>query len=81
MFAAWYYATIYSPSLRALGRYDWRRRRALVASILVFASGCADIPALLAWSLPGEWVLVPFQIAVCLVAIGVLIAPERWFAR
>ena len=56
-----------------------RHRRALVASILVFASGCADIPALLAWSLPGEWVLVPLQIAVCLVVIGVLVAPERWF--
>jgi hypothetical protein len=53
--------------------------RALVASILVFASGCADIPALLAWSLPGEWVLVPLQIAVCLVVIGALLAPERWF--
>jgi hypothetical protein len=54
-------------------------KRALVASILVFASGCADIPALLAWSLPGEWILVPLQIAVCLVVTGVLIAPERWF--
>jgi hypothetical protein len=53
--------------------------RALVASVLIFASGCADIPALLAWGLPGEWVLVPLQIAVCLVVAGVLLAPERWF--
>jgi hypothetical protein len=53
--------------------------RTLVASVLIFASGCADIPALLAWSLPGEWVLVPLQIAVCLVVIGALVAPERWF--
>lgn len=65
-------------------RWQWYRAkfydvRALAASILVFASGCADIPALLAWSLPGEWVLVPLQIAVCLVVIGVLVAPERWF--
>lgn len=52
--------------------------RALVASVLIFASGCADIPALLAWGLPGEWVLVPLQIAVCLVVAGVLLAPERW---
>ena len=58
-----------------------RSPRALVASILVFASGCADIPALLAWSLPGEWVLVPLQIAVCLVVTGVLVAPERWLVR
>ncbi len=60
-------------------RFGHTNARALVASILVFASGCADIPALLAWSLPGEWVLVPLQIAVCLVVIGVLVAPERWF--
>lgn len=55
--------------------------RALVASILVFASDCADIPALLAWQLPGEWALVPLQIAVCLVILAVLLAPERWFRK
>lgn len=58
-----------------------QRKRQCWASILVFASGCTDIPALLAWRLPGEWVLVPLQIFVCLVILGVLLAPERRFSR
>ncbi len=92
MFAAWYYAkclciTLRCPSgdvgckctkLDVVLSMRTNNTRALVASVLVFASGCADIPALLAWSLPGEWVLVPLQIAVCLVVTGVLVAPERW---
>ena len=80
-------AFVRSPRLTMMGYAIWAQRdiikaaikRRLTASILVFASGCADIPALLAWGLPGEWVLVPLQVAVCLVVIGVLIAPERWF--
>lgn len=52
--------------------------RALLASILVFASGCADVPALLMWELPGIWVLVPLQIGACFVVLGVLLVPERW---
>lgn len=53
-------------------------RRKLLASIIVFASGCTDIPALLAWKLPGEWVLVPLQILACSAVLFVLLAPERW---
>jgi hypothetical protein len=66
-----------------LGWYNstWRDSRALVASILVFASGCGDIPALLAWRIPGEWVLVPVQIGMEVLILGVLCAPERWFGR
>lgn len=55
--------------------------RALAASVLVFASGCGDVPALLAWRIPGEWVLVPVQIVMSLAILGVLCAPERWFGR
>jgi hypothetical protein len=61
-------------------RLLWRRDyRPLVASILVFASGCGDIPALLAWRIPGEWILVPVQVGVEILILGVLCAPERWF--
>lgn len=55
--------------------------RALYASIIVFASGCTDIPALLAWKLPGEWVLVPLQITACVAVLVVLLVPERWVSR
>jgi hypothetical protein len=55
--------------------------RAIPASILVFASGCGDIPALLAWRIPGEWVLVPVQVGMEVLILGVLCAPERWFSR
>jgi hypothetical protein len=55
--------------------------RALISCILIFASGCTDIPALFAWQLPGEWIIVPLQIAVCLTILGVLLAPERWVSR
>jgi hypothetical protein len=57
------------------------QRRGLSASILVFASGCGDIPALLAWRIPGEWILVPVQIGMEILILGVLCAPERWFSR
>jgi hypothetical protein len=78
MGCAWYYATIYSPSLRAAMIHDWRRKRRLYASIITFASSCTDIPALLFWRLPGEWVLVPLQIGACFAVVAVLCVPERW---
>jgi hypothetical protein len=56
-------------------------RRRTLASILVFASGCGDIPALLAWRIPGEWILVPVQIGMEVLILGVLCAPERWLWR
>lgn len=58
-----------------------RNTRALYASFIVFGSGCTDIPALLTWQLPGEWVLVPLQIMACLGVLVVLLAPERWASR
>lgn len=57
------------------------RNRTLYASLLVFASSGPDVLALLAWRLPGPWILVPFQTGVCLAVLGVLFVPERWLAR
>jgi hypothetical protein len=70
-FSAWWDWFVLRASLRRMRR----------ASILVFASGCGDIPALLAWCIPGEWVLVPVQVGVEILILGVLCAPERWFER
>jgi hypothetical protein len=80
-------AFVRSPRFTLSGYSVWIRRgdivavirRRLAASVLILASGCADIPALLAWSLPGEWVLVPLMLAVEFAVIVVLVAPERWF--
>ena len=58
-----------------------RPKRTLAASLLVFASSGPDVLALLAWRLPGPWILIPFQIGVCLAVLGVLVAPERWVRK
>ena len=90
MLAAFKYSmelrAILSPRLALSGFAVWLQRRALAfrakqrigAAVLVFASACTDIPALFFWRLPGEWVLVPLQIAVCAIVIAVLLVPERW---
>jgi hypothetical protein len=80
---------IRSPEFVKHGFAVWRERerfipdqyRGLISCILIFASGCTDIPALFAWQLPGEWIIVPLQIAVCVTILGVLLAPERWVSR
>jgi hypothetical protein len=55
-----------------------RKSRVFAAGAIVFASGCSDILALPMWRIPGEWVLVPFQIFACVLALYVLLVPERW---
>lgn len=55
--------------------------RTVAASIIVFAAGLPDVLALLAWNLPGTWILVPFQIGVGVGFLGAIFAPERWFGR
>lgn len=52
--------------------------RALACAVLLFASAAVDIIALPLWRIPGTWALVPVQIGVCVLVIGVLLAPERW---
>lgn len=54
------------------------RWRALACAVLLFASAAVDIIALPLWRIPGTWALVPVQIGVCLLVLGVLLAPERW---
>jgi hypothetical protein len=88
-------ASLYASNLNAIGspRGRWLRteqrfvgafasnsRRALAASIIVFASGCADVPALhpIFWARFAEWALTPLQIGACFAVIGVLCVPERW---
>jgi hypothetical protein len=82
MVCAIYYTAIVVVSRGGRSAIIKRRDpRALIASILVFASGCGDIPALLAWRIPDEWVLVPVQVGMEILILGVLCAPERWFSR
>jgi hypothetical protein len=82
-FAGWYYAATYSPSLRAVGRFDYPRARGKVASILVLGSCAPDLLALhpFFWARFAEWPLVPIQIAVCVTILVVLLAPERWVVK
>ena len=82
-FATWYYLNTYSPSLRALGRVDTRRRRGLFASLLILASTAPDLLALhpLFWSHAREWPLVPLQIALCGTILALLLAPERMVSK
>jgi hypothetical protein len=81
--AGWYYAATYSPSLRALRRFDHRRFRGKVASLLVLGSCAPDLLALhpFFWARFAEWPLVPLQIAVEATILAVLLAPERWVLR
>jgi hypothetical protein len=55
--------------------------RRLLAAILVFGSDCADLPGLLLWRLPGDWVVIPLQIAACASILAVLLIPERWLMK
>lgn len=50
----------------------------LASAVLLFASAAVDVLALPLWRIPGTWALVPVQIGVCVLVIGVLLAPERW---
>lgn len=52
--------------------------RLLYASIIVFASGCTDVPALFTWHIPGEYLVVPLQIMACVAVCAILLIPERW---
>jgi len=55
--------------------------RTLLACLITFSMACTSVPALLAWQLPGEWVLVPLQITACVAVLVVLLVPERWVSR
>jgi hypothetical protein len=56
-------------------------KRVITAALLVFGSDCADLPGLLLWRLPGDWVVIPLQIAACASILAVLLVPERWLMK
>jgi hypothetical protein len=57
-----------------------RDPRTVAASILILASTGPDVLALLAWQLPGPWILIPFQVGICLAIIAVLLVPKGWLS-